>query len=223
MTNHSAVLSSCLAAGAAFAAFGARVLAQEEVVLRSTAGQGITVVSSSATFSAFNAAFFAAAAASPQLAVEVSYPAWLVALPADAASRWLSPASGSSANFVLTQTFTIPASVIDYASLEFTFAVDDFLGDPTGPNHWGVFLNGHEVNGMHGSGHSAQQQLLAGGVGGLLAPGPNLLQVYCRDTGGTVSGVIYRARIRYWPCVAEEVIRLHSGNGPIGGPDGEVL
>ncbi|HEX5051128.1 MAG TPA: hypothetical protein VFZ65_05115, partial [Planctomycetota bacterium] len=47
--------------------------------------------------------------------------------------------------------------------------------------------------------------------------------VYCRDTGGTVSGVIYRARIRYWPCVAEEVIRLHSGNGPIGGPDGEVL
>ena len=97
-----------------------------------------------------------------------------------------------------TLTGPIPAVT---ATLTFSWAVDDALGDapglgapPGGPNMAGVYINGHALNIGYvwdGGGYNFVTSVTATFPATYLNSGVNILYVYDRDTAGVAAGVIY--------------------------------
>ncbi|HLQ37270.1 MAG TPA: hypothetical protein VK348_05700 [Planctomycetota bacterium] len=171
----------------------------------------------------FTAADFAAACGGTA-AFEVSalpYPC--TSLTADPQARWINPNTlGFPRSTLYCQTFQIPTCNVQSASIRFSFCVDDQLGDPpSGPNPIGVYLNGQPIPGFGGL-VAPQTTWTSTTIAPLLQSGANKLQVYARDTGFSISGVIYSATICYVGCRSDEVIKLHSGNGASNGPDSTI-
>lgn len=197
------------------------------VTLRSDAQSGITYTAAGVAAMPLSAAAFVAAdfnaACGGAAAVEVGpHPQWCQSLVADPQAKWIAVDSAAAPLSALyCQSFEVPACSVQAASIRFSFCVDDYLGDPqNGPNPVGVYLNGQPIPGFGGTGTQLTWTSLA--IAPLLVAGTNRLQVYVRDNGATVSGVIYSARICYVKCRGDESIVLRSGNGAIGYPDSAI-
>ena len=194
------------------------------LTLRSDGQSGITNISAFAPImplrpGLFTTADFAAACAGAP-AYEVTPASGLcTALNADPAARWIATSPfRTPVSAMYCQSFQIPGCGVQAASLKFSFCVDDRLGDPsTDPNPIGVYLNGQPIPGFGGIG--SQVTWTDSTIAPLLVAGTNQLQVYVRDTGASIAGVMYSATICYVACRADEVIRMRSGNGALGGPD----
>jgi hypothetical protein len=94
--------------------------------------------------------------------------------------------------------FNITTSVIGTATLKFTWACDDMLGDPAGgPNPEGVYVNQHGC-GIKGGTFSTSTPATKT-ITTFVHPGANQLFVHLRDTQGTNSGVIFSAVITVCP------------------------
>ncbi|MFY9342084.1 MAG: hypothetical protein WAT39_06330 [Planctomycetota bacterium] len=213
------------------AAAAAQVLPNDSpyqcLTLRSNGQSGITCIAASAPSIplspvAFTAADFTAACGGAPAAEVPPYPVWCQSLNADPLAKWIGiDSAGTARSTLFCQPFQIPACGVQSASLKFSFCVDDYIGDPfNGPNPIGVFLNGQPVAGFGGLG--PQVTWTSTTIAPLLVGGQNRLQVYVRDNGAGITGVMYSATICYVGCRADEVITLRSGNGPIGGPDSAV-
>ena len=197
------------------------------LTLRSDSHSGIQYVAANAPTIplrpvAFTAADFAAAC-NGQAAVEVPpYPVWCGSLTADPQAKYIGiDASGTARSALYCQPFQIPTCGVQAASIRFSFCVDDWVGDPPAdPNPVGVYLNGQPIPGFGGIGNQVTWTSTA--IAPLLVGGTNQLQVYVRDNGGSIAGVMYSATICYVACRGDEVISLRSGNGSVGGPDGSI-
>jgi hypothetical protein len=195
------------------------------LTLRSDGQSGITNISAFAPImplrpSAFTPADFASACGGAA-AVEVQpAPSWCSSLIADPLAKWIATTQFlTPVSAMYCQSFQLPSCGVQAASIKFAFCVDDQLGDPAGgPNPIGVYLNGQPIPGFGGLAPS-QTTWTSTTIAPLLVAGQNRLQVYVRDTGASVAGVMYSATLCYVDCRSDEVIKLHSGNGPAGGPD----
>lgn len=144
----------------------------------------------------------------------------------DPSAKWIGITStGASGGFLLSHAFVLDGCAFDNACIEFHYAADDQLGDPinNGPNQIGVYLNGNPVPGFSGGGgFGAETTWSTAGIGSLLRPGCNRLEVYVRDIGYSISGVMYWARICFdEECLAKEYINLHTENG-VGPTDSAI-
>lgn len=148
----------------------------------------------------FQAADFAAACAGPQAVVisPASLP-WIASLPCDPDARWIGssviPGScyGAGVSVLYCAPFSSQCTMAD--SIRICWAVDDFLGDDPsfgGPNPGGVYINGVDLGpAFSGPGSNPQYSAVAYNVP--LNLGANNLEVYQRDAGCSVSGLILSA------------------------------
>ncbi|MBI5850278.1 MAG: hypothetical protein HZB39_04455 [Planctomycetes bacterium] len=198
--------------------------------LRSGPGQGITgtfgLPAAALSGGAFTGLDFSAAAIGTEL-VEVTSPpgSWLNSNSFwNPQAKWIGKTSGGApGSFLLSHPFVLDGCAFANACIEFHFAADDQLGDTSGgANQIGVFLNGNPIAGSAGGGFTTESTWTATGIGGLLLPGCNRLEVYVRDVLGGRSGVLYSARICFDDeCLAKEHINLHTGNG-LGPNDAKI-
>ena len=152
----------------------------------------------------FTAAEFDAACNGPDAIVTPGYPAWLQHLPCDPQAQWIGiDASNTPASALYCYEFEVETCCIEFAMLNFCWATDDALGDPAawgGGNPDGVYLNGVAVNPSIFGGNYAAETLAAAEVTSLLHCGTNRLQIYNRDAGFVVSGVIFSATLDIREC-----------------------
>ena len=156
--------------------------------------------------SPFTAADFDAACNGPAAFVVLPLPAtWAGTLDCDPDARWISTASlpgscyGAAESALYCARFDAVCSVAD--SVRICWAVDDFLGDPPsfpGPNPDGIYLNGVSL-GAAFSGPGANTTYTAVATNVPLNNGFNYLQVYQRDAGCGLGGLILNAKI-YTSC-----------------------
>lgn len=193
--------------------FGA-ALANEVIVLRSgNAAPGnpdpnitMLVGSGGAPLSAapFTAAEFDAACSGPNAIVTPGFSAWLQHLPCDPQAQWIGiDAFNTPASALYCYEFQVETCCIELAMLNFCWATDDALGDPAawgGGNPDGVYLNGVAVNPSIFGGNYAAETVAAADVTSLLQCGTNRLQIYNRDAGFVVSGVIFSATLDIREC-----------------------
>ncbi len=193
---------------------GAREAAAELVTLRSgnaavgnpdpqinmLVGLGATPLSANP----FTAADFDSACAGRSAIVCTPHPAWLQQLPCDPLAQWIgTDPFATPASALYCQPFDVQTCCIESATLNFCFSTDDALGDGIygGPNLDGVYLNGVAVTPSINTGsYATETQSGATDVTALIACGSNQLQVYNRDAGFVVSGVIYSATIDITEC-----------------------
>ncbi|MBK8974653.1 MAG: hypothetical protein IPM29_01880 [Planctomycetes bacterium] len=220
-TNHLQIYQRDMAASLSGVIYSARICylpcqPVEVVRLRSGAGQGITFVAAQSPMvplqaTPFDPSTFSSACAGSPAAAVTSTNSWLPSLPSDPAARWISVDPVRTPRSTLfCQPFWIPSCALHAATLRFWFAADDQLGDPNGPNPIGVYLNGQPIAGFSGGNYSSETSLFHGNVAPYLAPGINHLQVYQRDLGASLGGVIYAAELTVVPCVSPETIVLRS-------------
>jgi hypothetical protein len=171
---------------------------------------------------------FAAAAGGAPAAVVSPAHQWCPSLSADALARWIAIDQARTASAALfSQPFAVTSCNVLSATLTFSCNVADFVGDPGGAPSVGVFVNQNPVplSVVFGNAGMNCDQVVTATIPGswLNGNGQNSLQVYLRDTGNAVSGVIYAATLRVRPCPPRiEVIALHSGNGSVGFPDAVI-
>jgi hypothetical protein len=220
-TNHLQVYQRDMAASLGGVIYSARICylpCQSARVLRVRSGgdQGIRFLAAPGPMTplsttSFDATTFASACGGLPAAVVNSTNSWLPSLPADPSAQWISVDPVRTPRSTLfCQSFEVPMCGIQSATLRFAFAADDQLGDPTGPNPIGVYLNGQPVPGFAGGNYSAQTILTHANVGPLLVPGTNRLQVYQVDLGASLGGVVYSAELTVVPCEIPETIVLRS-------------
>ncbi len=182
---------------------------------------------------------FAAARNGPNAYIAIPDPSYLQALSGDPDSRWISTAldtsTGDSALFAIE--FTI-RDCFASAVLDLHFAVDNFLGDPSGGNTCmgGVFVNEFPIPGSipcrdDGHNYGIESAITGREITRLLMPGINTLYFYMRD-GGSASGLIFRARIDTSPpvCCQSGNVNASAGspsdvlfvNGSAGGAERTV-
>ncbi|MEQ9356949.1 PEP-CTERM sorting domain-containing protein [Coleofasciculus chthonoplastes] len=135
--------------------------------------------------------------------------AWGGNLEADSDARWINWHSSSTGTsfglpaasvlYAFPFTVSIPIENIASASIDFHAKVDDFLGDPNGPNPIGVYINGQPLNNSFGSNVGNPLSASQTGIEDLLISGENTLYVYQRDAGSVVSGSIFSAHIDVKP------------------------
>lgn len=175
------------------------------------ADTNITMISGSATLPLSNVAFTAAdfaAARSGGTAFSIqAHPFWIQpASFVDPQARWI---NSTGANFPAESVlyaipFTITTTNITNATLNFDYACDDSLGDPSGPNLAGVYI------GMGNAAGAATTPMITGGpfnvstsatanITSLVQTGQNWLYVYQRDIGASASGTIFSATISVVP------------------------
>jgi len=139
-------------------------------------------------------------------AVVISQPItpWIQHLECDLEARWIGiDALATPASALYCQPFEIETACIQRATLQICWAADDVLGDSVagGPNPAGVYLNGVAVTPMiTGGNYATQTQSLMTDVTSLVSTGTNHLQLYNRDLGFVVSGVIYSAKLEIIEC-----------------------
>jgi len=130
--------------------------------------------------------------------------AWASSLPCDPLAKWvgIDPVA-TPASALYRQGFNLETCCIEKATLSFCWTADDVLGDAFsgGPNPDGVYLNGVAVSpSINGGNYAAQTVVLSADVTGLVHCGANRLEVYNRDLGFIVSGIMYSATIEVTPC-----------------------
>lgn len=196
------------AAGLALSLFAAALPARADQIIELHSGNGVIGGTDSAiTFlggpadasfgAAFTAADFAAAQSGPAASIIANHSAWIApsAFTPDTDARWISnspsgASEGSSALYAID--FTITDTSIGSASIDFYFAVDNFLGG--GPND-GLYLNGTALSGSTGGGtFSSVFQISRTDIAPLLVTGTNTLYINSTDVGGP-GGLIFSATI----------------------------
>lgn len=149
----------------------------------------------------FSSSDFSQACAGPQAVVVSAYPLWAGNLPCDLNAQWidssLEPGScfGTSISVLYCAPFTSRCTIAD--SVKVCWEVDDFLGDAPsfpGPNPDGVYVNGVSLGaGFDGGNRLTPTTAVAYNVP--LVAGTNQLEIYQRDAGCAVAGVILSATI----------------------------
>jgi hypothetical protein len=131
--------------------------------------------------------------------VAQAYPVWLQQLTCDPEAQWIgTDGSATPASTLFCYPFEIQTPCIESANLSFCWAVDDVLGDSLagGANPDGVYLNGVAVSpSIYGGAYTPETVAPLTDVTSLVSPGTNYLEVYVRDMGFVVSGVIFSATI----------------------------
>ncbi len=151
---------------------------------------------------AFAAADFNAACAGPQaVVIQPLNGVWTSSLDCDADARWISTATnpgscfGAPTSALYCARFDANCTVAD--SVRICWAVDDFLGDPPsfpGPNPDGIYINGTSL-GAAFSGPGSNPTYTAVATNVPLINGFNSLEVYQRDAGCGLGGLILSANI----------------------------
>jgi hypothetical protein len=161
---------------------------------------GIPVVSAP-----FSGADFAAACDGLPAPVITAYPGfWAAGMDCDPLARWISSAAdascfGSSVSALFCAHFDAHCEIAD--SVKVCWLVDDFLGDQPswpGPNPDGVYLNGVSLGPAFTAGNP-QTPTTAVAYNVPLVNGSNSLQVYQRDAGCAVSGLMLSCTV-YTTC-----------------------
>lgn len=134
------------------------------------------------------------------LVIDPLSPPWLTSLPCDPEARWINShrfgCFGDPRSVLYACEFTITELNASLATVEVCWAVDDYLGDPTGPNPIGVYVNGNPLDSSFTAGFNNLQTIAT--TAQCVVPvqtGTNWFYVYQRDGGCTVSGLILHARI----------------------------
>jgi len=151
---------------------------------------------------AFGPADFAAAVGGPNAWSVPAYPVWNQGLKCDPAANWVSTSAGlpsRSALYAIQFVIQDPCC-IKSATLDFCWSVDDFLGDPTGPNPAGVYLNGIPLPSISGGNYLTESQVSGVDITKLVHCGTNTLYVYDRDAGCAVAGVRFSATLQINKC-----------------------
>lgn len=129
---------------------------------------------------------------------------WLSSLECDPQAKWVGiDVFGTPVSALYCHNFYVETCCIDNASLSFCWVSDDNLGDASagGPNPDGVYLNGVPVTpSISGGNYATETQSPLTDVTRLLHCGNNRLEVYNRDIGYSVSGVMFSAKIEVVPC-----------------------
>ncbi len=152
----------------------------------------------------FGPADFDQACDGPNAFVSTPHGAWAQGLECDPEARWIGiDANATPASALYCHTFRIQTECIDHASFSFCWTTDDILGDPAGggPNPDGVYLNGVPISpSIFGGNYATQTVAPMADVTSLVVPGMNRLEIYNRDLGFIVSGVMYSARLEISEC-----------------------
>ena len=132
---------------------------------------------------------------------------WIAQLPSDRNARWIhsshepmSPTTRGSGRPAYTALhafgFDIQTGGDPLAVLTLTWATDDRLGDPSGPNESGFYLNGTPlpVSGGTFSAPTTAKLVVQ------LRSGTNYLYAYQRDTAGATAGLMLSATVDVAPC-----------------------
>ncbi len=171
----------------------------------------------------FSPGDFASAAAGPKALVINAHPVWLTTLPNDPLARWInwSNLQGNCLGLASPVLYAAPFTVTSTggtcpltATVEICYAIDDWLGDPSGPNPIGIYLNGTGLDaGFSGGGNS--QQFCYTQFNVPVQSGQNWLYAYQRDLGCGVSGLILSAKITVDapPCPRLVAFKFNDLNG----------
>ncbi len=152
----------------------------------------------------FGPSDFDHACSGPPAVVATAYPLWAPDLPCDPSARWIASAVdatcyGASVSVLYCAGFDSRCTVAD--SVEVCWEVDDFLGDPLsfpGPNPGGVYVNGISLGpAFTGGNRLTPTTAIAYNVP--LNGGLNHLEVYQRDAGCAVAGIILSCTV-YTSC-----------------------
>jgi hypothetical protein len=172
-----------------------------------TADADITVLAGSAgvplSSSPFTTADFVAACSGSFAKVVAPYGPWLIGLDCDPDAKWIGvDPLASPASAIYCHPFDVETCCIESATLTVCWATDDTLGDAShgGANPDGVYLNGVAVSPSVAGGDFITPSSAVVDVTGMVECGPNALQIYNRDVGIVVSGVIYSATIDIVEC-----------------------
>ena len=139
----------------------------------------------------------------PPAVVVNPFSAWVGGLACDQAARWIAssllPGScyGAPASVLYCAQFRLASQCTLADSVRICWAVDDFLGDvPSypGPNPGGIYINGVDL-GPAFSGPGATPQYTAVAYNVPLNAGSNSLEVYQRDAGCGLGGLILSATV----------------------------
>lgn len=169
----------------------------------------------------FTVADFTGAATGPAARVVNPYTGfWLPTLPSDPQARWinwqLQPGScfGEPRSVLYAARFLVDSPCATSGRVDVCWAVDDFLGDPSGPNPIGIYINGVALNPSFSGGNYATQTC-ASQINVPLNPGLNVLYAYQRDGACTVSGLLLSARITVNPAGCPNILvhKFHDVNG----------
>ncbi len=149
---------------------------------------------------------------------------WVTALVGDPAAQWVHSDVDASnegrppRSVLYCYRFTVESPTVCHATIEFCWAVDDRLGDPTGGvNPGGVYLNGTSLGPAFSGGTYSSESTVSATVTALVNPGSNTLVIYQRDTLNIASGLIFSARVVVQdssPCVpgpGDEIITVRTG------------
>jgi len=134
------------------------------------------------------------------------HPLWAQGLACNPEARWIHPVSGAGGYGLPAESvlYCIPfhiAQTFCNVELDLCWVVDDHLGDPSGPNPIGAYLNGVPLSGAFAGGNYATESSASMNVTSLVNTGQNRLVLYQRDAGSLVSGIIYSARLTITPQV----------------------
>lgn len=140
----------------------------------------------------------------PAPVVAPYYTAWAPAMACDSLARWISSAVdascfGRSVSALYCAGFDSHCTLAD--SVKVCWLVDDFLGDQPsypGPNPDGIYINGVSL-GPAFSGGNPVTPTTAVAYNVPLTNGSNSLQVYQRDAGCAVSGIMLSCTV-YTSC-----------------------
>lgn len=136
------------------------------------------------------AADFAAARGGPPASIINHHGAWIAHLPHDPVAEWISTSFNGASNggsAVYCLPFTVGTPLIDSATLDCFFAVDNYLG---GGGNQGIYINEHPLAGSTGGNFSSQHYVGPFNVGALIQPGLNHLYVVGNDVGGP-GGIVF--------------------------------
>lgn len=173
----------------------------------------------------FTAADFAGAVAGPQAQVvtHVGNGSWMASLAFDPLARWIDwlPVGncwGFAASVLYAAPFTVNTPNTGCgltATIEICWAVDDYLGDPVGPNTIGIYLNGTPLDPGFSGGNYAEETCYTQ-YNVPVNNGLNRLYAYQRDGACSISGLLLSARITVnppLPCPQLVISKFEDLNG----------
>ncbi len=172
-----------------------------------TADAEITVLAGSAgvplSSAPFSAADFDSACSAAFAKVVAPYGPWLIGISCNSDAKWIGvDALASPSSALYCQPFDVETCCIDSATLTLCWVTDDTLGDAShgGANPDGVYINGVAVSPSIAGGDFITESSAVVDITGMIDCGSNALQIYNRDVGIVVSGVMYSATIDIVEC-----------------------
>ncbi len=160
-------------------------------------GMSLPVCNTPLSTAVFGASDFATADTGPAAIICTPIFPWPQNLPDDPLARWINWGSTpqhdttGAGSELYALPFVISSPLASTASVEISWAVDDVIGDPSGPNSIGAYMNGTPLDSGFtlGSTHHVQSAVA-------VHPGANTLYIYQRDTGCSDAGLMFSATIR---------------------------